>query len=489
MAIAIKRKPNKFFPDPTRVIARFFLPGGEERARLIIQKILNLSDEEIHLTLNQVLRDFSKRHRNITTTFEKHYAKVKHIINELNVDNKSLSLETKLLIGSYFTHEYSIESAAFFNPSIVEDPDQTNLEEGQKRIIVSFRATGEGHISSIVFRSGLIDKDKNLTFIKPGRLVDVPETVKRHVYEKKIFCEKLREMKNYEDVVDMIMDKLKDKFIYGELQAAIEETLKNENLTNTDKKVIQAINWLATSHYETTFSLDTAISERVLFPISYTETNGIEDARFVRFVDDDGSVKYYATYTAYNGYSILPKLLETEDFYHFKISPINGEYVQNKGLALFPRKIKGQYAMLSRFDGFSSYIMFSKNIHVWHEIKKIQEPLYPWEFIQIGNAGSPLETEKGWLVITHGVGPMRRYCLGALLLDLENPTKVIARLKEPLLMPNEEEREGYVPNVVYSCGSIIHDNELIIPYSMSDYASTFASVSMEELFDELLHNR
>ena len=483
--ITTKRNSIKFYPDSKRVIARFFMPGGSGRAISIITKVINLSDKDVHITINQVLRNFSQRHRNITKIFEKHFDNVEHVLNELNIETESLSLEKKLLIGSYFTMEYSIESTAFFNPAIVEDPYQTNLEEGQKRVIVSFRATGEGHISSIVFRSGIIDKNNNLKFKVPGKYVNVPEVVKRHVYEKNLFLKKLDEMNIHKDVIGLVMDKLGDKFIYGELQASIAVAKKDTKLSYTRKKVVEAINWLAGAHYKISFSLDTAISERVIFPTSYTESNGIEDARFVRFVDDDGSITYYATYTAYNGFAILPKLLQTKDFYHFNIMPINGEKAQNKDMALFPRKIKGKYAMVSRFDGVNNYIMFSDNINLWQDAQKIQEPKYPWEFVQIGNCGSPIETEKGWLLITHGVGPMRKYCLGATLLDLDDPSKVIARLHEPLLEPNDEEREGYVPNVVYSCGSIIHNGNLIIPYGMSDYASTFASISLDELFSSL----
>ena len=490
MSLTVTRKPNRFYPDFKRVIARFFVPGingNPDRAQSVIQKVISMSDDDVNLTLNQILRDFSKRHRNITKTFENHFNNVKGIVKKVNGDLKSLSLKRKLLVGSYFTMEYSIESAAFFNPSIVEDPDQTDLEEGQKRIIVSFRATGEGHISSIVFRRGIIDKNNNLNFAQPGKLVDIPEVVKRHVYNKNAFLKKLDEMNIHKDVVGMVMNRLGDTFIYGELQASIAETQKNIEITPTTKKVIQSMSWLANSHYEVTFSLDTAISERVIFPVSYTESSGIEDARFVKFVDEDGGITYYATYTAYNGFAILPKLLETKDFYNFRIMPLNGEYVQNKGLALFPRKINGKYAMISRIDGVNNYIMFSDKINLWQNAKKIQEPKYTWEFIQIGNCGSPIETEKGWLLITHAVGPMRRYSLGAVLLDLEDPTKVIGQLRKPLLMPNDEEREGYVPNVVYSCGSIIHNNELIIPYAMADFASTFASVPLNELLDELLN--
>lgn len=489
MSITVKRNPNKFSPDFTRVIARFFMPGQLDRAESIIRKVVDLPDESVHLTLNQVLRNFSKRHRNISKTFKNHFNKIEYAFDKININPKSLSLKKKLLIGSYFTMEYAIESAAFFNPSIVEHPDQSGLEEGQKRVIASFRATGEGHISSIVFRCGMIDKNNNLNFKLPGKLVDLPEVVKRHVYNKKSFIKKLEEMHIKKDIVGIVMDKLGDTFIYGELQASIEKTIKETKISYSKKKVIQAINWLADSHYEITFSLDTAISERVIFPISSSESNGIEDARFVKFVDDDNSVTYYATYTAYDGFTILPKLLKTKDFYHFKMMPIHGENVHNKGIALFPRKINGKYALISRSDGVNNYIMFSDNINVWQKAQKIQEPLYPWEFVQIGNAGSPIETEKGWLVITHGVGPFRRYCLGAALLDLENPSKLIAVLKEPLITPNDVEREGYVPNVVYSCGSIIHNNELIIPYGISDFASTFATISMDELLDELLNNQ
>lgn len=488
MAINVNRKPLHFFPDPKRVIARFFMPGGSERAKKIISRILQLSEYDALQTLNQILRDFSDRHRNISRIFTKHYNRVYPLIKELGVEPESLTTARMLLIGSYFTQEYSIESAAFFNPSMVEDPDQANLQGGQKRIIVSFRATGEGHISSIVFRGGIIDKHNHLEFKVPGKLVDEAETIKRHVYNKESFVLKLNEMQVPKpEIIDAVMSKLNETFVYGELQGAIAAVKKNIELTISKKKVFQSINWLASSHYEISFSLDTSIGERVIFPIASTESNGIEDARFVQFNYDDGRVIYYATYTAYNGYSILPKLIETRDFYNFKVMPINGQYAQNKGMALFPRMIGGKYAMLSRHDGENNFVMFSDNINSWEdEAILIQEPQFPWEFVQLGNSGSPIETEKGWLVLTHGVGAMRRYCMGAILLDLDDPTEVIGYLSEPLLMPNETEREGYVPNVVYSCGAIIHNDELVIPYAMADYSSGFATVEMNELFEKML---
>jgi len=488
MTISVKRNDIRFYPDPKRVITRFFFPGKEDRAQIIIQKVLALDEDMVNLLLNQVLRKFSKRHRNITLIFEKNYKNVSYVLKKIKYDPGLLSHKRKLLIGSYFTMEYSIESAAFFNPSIVEDPDQSGLENGHKRVIVSFRATGEGHISSLVFRRGLIDMKGNITFEPAGNLVDVPNVIKRHVYEKKKFLRKLSEMHVHKDVIDMVMDKLGDKFVYGELLRSIEAVKKETTITHSKSNVIQTILWLANSHYEVTFSLDTGISERVLFPVSYSESNGIEDARFVRFIDEKGNVTYYATYTAYNGFTIIPKLIETKDFYHFKTRPIYGEFAQNKGMSIFPRKINGRYAMISRSDGVSNFITYSDNMNVWNEAKKIEEPKYPWEFVQIGNSGSPIETEKGWLLLTHGVGPVRQYSLGIALLDLEDPSKIIARLKEPLLTPNEEEREGYVPNVVYSCGGMLHNNELIIPYGMSDYSSTFAMISLDEIFSELMAN-
>lgn len=488
MAITVKRKKTRFYPNPKRVIAKFYMPIKEDRAKVIVTNIFRLSEEEVSRMLNRVLSDFSKRHRNISKIFENSFNSLKEILGNINNNKKPLSLKKKLLIGSYFTTEYSIESTAFFNPSIVEASDQSNLEEGQKRIIVSFRATGEKHISSIVFRQGIIDKDNSLKFQTEGRLVDVPEIIKRYVYKKKNFMKKLSEMRIQKDVVNIVMDKLGKTFLYGELKHSIEETLKQVKVTPSKMKVIESLMWLASSHYEVKFSLDTAISERVLFPVSYTEVNGIEDARFVKFTDDNGKVTYYATYTAYDGFTILPKLMKTSDFYHFKVMPIHGEYAQNKGMSLFPRKINGKYAMIARSDGINNYIMFSDNINFWGSVEKIQEPLQSWELIKIGNSGSPLETEKGWLLITHGVGPMRSYSLGALLLDKNDPTKVIGRLAEPLLIPNEEEREGYVPNVVYSCGSIIHNNELIIAYGMSDYASGFAGIPLDELFEKLTNH-
>ena len=485
MAISVNRKENRFYPDSNRVIIRFYMPGGEERANFIIKKAMALSEDEVKSVFSGVLRDYTNRHRNITEVLEKHFNNIVHVVEDLNIDPKSLSERRRLLIGSYFSHEYSIESAAFFNPSIVEDPDQDNLEDGERRIIVSFRATGEGHISSIVFRSGIINKNNELLFKTASYFVEQPKEILIPQYRKDLFTIKLEEMNIHKDIVDLVMDKLDDSFTYNELQDSIHESVKDVKLSFSKKNVLKSIIWVARANYEMTFSLNTAVSERVIFPVSDSEKNGIEDARFVKFIDDNGKVTYYATFTAYNGFTILPKILETKDFYHFKITPILGKYAQNKGMALFPKKINGKYAMISRIDGYRNYIMYSDDVLSWENAEILEEPESPWEFIQIGNCGSPIETEKGWLLVTHGVGPMRKYCLGITLLDLQNPSKVLCQLDEPLLVPNDEEREGYVPNVVYSCGSIIHNNELIIPYGLSDSASSFVSVSLDLIFEKM----
>lgn len=487
MNFQVVRRNIKFVPDASRVIARFLFTS-ENRSINIIRNVLAMSEENVNVALGQVLRDYSRRHRSISKIFEKHFNKVTPLFSRFNIDPKLLTMSQKVLIGSYFTMEYSIESAAFFNPSIVEHPDQSEKGDQEKRVILSFRATGEGHISSIVFRSGLLDKNSILTIDPAGKMLEEAEQIRRFIYDKKSFKSKFEEMQNFHTIIppDLILDKLNDTFTYGELRACIDDVRTNSGSLAADKEMLfNQMMWLASSHYEIDFSLDTALSERVIFPISISEKNGIEDARFVKFTDDNGEVAYYATYTAYDGLRILPKFLKTKDFYHFKILPIHGDIAQNKGMALFPRKINGRYAMLCRIDGVNNYISFSDNINFWREAKIIQRPMYPWEFVQIGNCGSPIETKEGWLIITHGVGAMREYVLGAALFDLDNPEIEIGRLKYPLLVPNADEREGYVPNVVYSCGCIVHNEDLIIPYAISDYASTYATVNLEMLLKDI----
>jgi predicted GH43/DUF377 family glycosyl hydrolase len=483
MRLPIERKHVKVYPDPKRVIARFFF-NGEDRGKIVITKVMAIGEDQVFHILSPILQEYSKRHRNITKILHRHCKKLKLLFESMDIDYKELSLNRRLLIGSYFTHEYSIESAAFFNPSIIEDPDQRELEDGEKRLIISFRAVGEGHISSIVFRRALIDRYNNITVIPVGNYIDEAEVIRNATYHKKLFLEKGLSSLINEDVLNLLNTRLGDQFDYATLKQVIAQVQEEEPDPAKDVE-LEKVLWLSDSYYEIIFSLDTDISDRVIFPISEFERKGIEDARFTKFISDDGSITYYATYTAYDGQIIIPKLLKTKDFYDFTVGPLFGAGAQNKNLALFPRKINGKYAMLSRIDGVNNYIMYSDKINVWENPIKLQEPVYSWELVQIGNCGSPIETEDGWLIITHAVGPMRRYCLGASLLKLDDPTIEIGRLEEPLLIPNPDEREGYVPNVVYSCGSIINNGQLVIPYGLSDYSSSFATVDLRMLLDKL----
>lgn len=522
MQVTVTRKKNIFSPDPSRVIARF-LQLNDERSADIIRQVLAMPEKEVNTAMSQLLRGYSRRHRNISRIFENHFNKLAPIFDKIEVNEEDLSMVQKTLIGSYFTMEYSIESAAFFNPSAMEHPDQSELRTNEKRVIFSFRATGEGHISSVVFRTGILDKNSNLSIEPVGKMLAEADKIIQNVYDKKSFQVKLNEMQDHGTIIPptiidnpiemqdtgnvipsavldkkvkiqdlpkiissaFILDQLGESFTYEELTMSLETEIKDPKITEGQIKIINQMLWIASAHYEIHFSIDSAISERVIFPISATEKKGIEDARFVKFTDDNGEITYYATYTAYDGMTILPKLISTTDFYNFKILPINGDIAHNKGMALFPRKINGKYAMLCRIDGINNYIAYSDKINIWNDAKIIQQLKYSWELVQIGNAGSPIETKEGWLVITHAVGSMREYTLGASLYELDNPEIEIGRLTEPLMIPNELEREGYVPNVIYSCGSIIHNDELIIPYAMSDYSSTYATVNLKELLTVL----
>lgn len=465
------------------MIPRFF-NTGDARALTLIQRIVQMDSPLVTKLLNQVLDDFSLSYKNIKEIFLKHYILVKHVLSE--EEQNDLTDEKKLLIGSYFTMEYSNEAAALFNPSIVPDPDQTGAGEGQKKVIISFRATGENHISSIVFKNGLLDKDANLQLEPSGMFTREGFVTQQKKDNKEYFKQSLEQMNLPNDLCATILERLKGEFSYKEIEYVLRNALDNIDTSLNKRRIRYDILSMVSTNYELHFPQGSELSERVIFPVTLAEKNGIEDARFVHFAEEDGSFTYIGTYTAYDGSYILPQLIITKDFRHFKVVALHGKAAINKNLALFPRKINGQYAMLSRIDNINNYIMFSNDLFVWEEASLLQEPKYPWEFVQIGNGGSPIETSKGWLVITHGVGPMRRYCLGASLFDLNDPTIELGRLKDPLLVPNEDESDGYVPNVVYSCGSMIHGDKLFIPYAVSDYASSFASVQLNELLDEIL---
>ena len=471
----MNRTDIKIVRDTSRVITRYHIPSIE-RIPKIIKRVLRLTEREAEEVLEKTCAEFSDRHKNLAQVLERSFNEV----SKFMLNGTRISRTKKLLIGAYFTMEYAVESAALFNPSIVPDPNQTDVPPGGLRFIMSLRATGEGHISSIVFRGGIIDGNNSINFFPDGEYVETPSIKVDSRYDSHLFRLKLYEMKVSDETTNHVLTQLPAEFTREELAKQIDAILADKHI-RVNREAIEIINWLADSNYEISFHTDHHLSERVIFPVSENETSGIEDARFVQFFEDNGEVSYYATYTAYNGVNILPQLIETKDFINFNVVTLNGKAVQNKGMALFPRKIDGRYAMLSRQDGENNYIMFSDHLHFWQKQQIIQEPTYPWEFVQIGNCGSPLEINEGWLVLTHGVGPMRQYYIGAILLDLKNPAKIIGRLKKPLLTPNDDEREGYVPNVVYSCGALIHNNELFLPYAMSDITSGMATMGISDI--------
>jgi predicted GH43/DUF377 family glycosyl hydrolase len=478
----VERLQVRFKGDESRVITRPFFPGGETRIGAIIDRVISLSDPQVEETLARVFRDFQSRHKDIRAVFEDHCERAAKLTGRLN----GIPQARRLLIGAYFTMEYSVQSAALFNPSIVPHLDQSRLPEGSVRFVMSLRATGEGHISSIVFRTGIIHADQTLEFDPPGRFSRPARLWPDREYEKRIFGKKLDEIGLARDPVDCVMHRLPDHFTFEQLEHAVTEANAAEPEKFQSEETTDGILWLARSNYHLELPQDAAASEIVIFPQSENESRGIEDLRMVRFTDDDGSVTYFGTYTAYNGYRVLSQLIETSDFNRLAIHTLNGARAQNKGMALFPRRIDGHYVMCSRIDGENLYIMYSDFIHFWETAELLETPRNPWEFVQIGNCGSPLETPEGWLLLTHGVGPMRRYCIGAMLLDLDDPLKVIGSLDKPLIAPTEAEREGYVPNVVYSCGAMIHGQYLYIPYAMSDMVTGMAYVPLAQLLDRLV---
>jgi predicted GH43/DUF377 family glycosyl hydrolase len=480
--VDLKRTDILIKPNNARVLVRPFEFSDSQRAFRIVARVMSLTDDEVARLVADLFTEFHGRHQKarqfILHRFE--YAQ-QYLLTDAPV-----SENRQLLIGAYFTQEYALESAALFNPSMVWHPDQSSLPPGSKRFIVSLRATGEGHVSSITFRSGVIDGDCKIALDPSPRFVTTPDMEPNIEYDKSLFQRKLVELGFANGFVEQVMALVEDFFTFDQLQTAVSAVRRKQRVRVSEFDVVaNAITALAKSNYAFTFSPEQSLAERAIFPYSPSQTNGIEDSRFVQFREDDGTIRYYATHTAFDGRVTLPELLETDDFLRFRINTLNGPEVRNKGLALFPRKINGHYAMLSRQDGENIYLMFSDMLHFWYTKELIAKPTYPWEYVQLGNCGSPIETDKGWLVLTHGVGPVRKYSMGAFLLDLENPARVIGRLREPLLAPNENEREGYVPNVVYSCGGAIHNGQLIIPYAMSDYASTFATVPVDQLLDAM----
>jgi predicted GH43/DUF377 family glycosyl hydrolase len=411
-------------PDSARVLVRPFKPATEprdlnptdkSRANRIVGRVLRLDAKAAKQQLKDVLENFEGRHRNLIEIFDMRAAEMEDALEPHTEFNET----QRRLIGAYFLSEYSFEASALFNPSIVPHPDQTGAPKNGCRFILSLRAVGEGHISSLTFRSGTITSDGNVIVDPTARLATVPKVRKR-----------------------------------------------------TPTPNGDAI--------EVAFRDNEELSERIIFPVTDAQSNGIEDARFVEF-NDGGRKTFYATYTAYSGRAIQSELIETSDFQSFRMTPLGGSAARNKGMALFPRKIDGRYAMIGRQDNENLYLIYSDDLYTWDGGRSIIQPEYPWEFVQIGNCGSPVELDDCWLLLTHGVGPVRKYSIGAVLLDKKDPSKILARSREPLVHPESTEREGYVPNVVYTCGAMRHNDQVILPYAVSDTFSNFATMKIAAL--------
>jgi predicted GH43/DUF377 family glycosyl hydrolase len=427
-ATFLNRQALYLRPDSARVIVRPFKPATEPRdlnptdktrANHIVDRVLALDSEAAANQLADVLENFQGRHRNLLETFESRADEMEQAL----AAHGTFSKIQRQLIGAYFLNEYSFEASALFNPSIVPHPDQSEAPKGGLRFILSLRAVGEGHVSSLTFRAGTIASDGSLAVDPTARLASSPRIGHR--------------------------------------------------TSGPDGDDVELI-----------FKPDQDISERVIFPVTESQSNGIEDARFVEF-NDDGRKTYYATYTAYSGRAIRSELIETSDFISFRMSPLHGAAARNKGMALFPRRIDGKYAMIARQDNENLYLIYSDDLYRWDGGQAILKPKFPWEFVQIGNCGSPIELDEGWLLLTHGVGPVRKYSIGAALLDKNDPFKVLARSREPLLRPEPSEREGYVPNVVYTCGAMRHNDQIILPYAVSDTFSNFATVKISTLLNAM----
>ena len=475
-----RRSPLRLRADPARVVAGLFVAGQEvvggsdSRASGVVERILALDDDVVAASLADVRERFGHRHRDLEATFSAH---ADRIGNRLDPE-AALSEDRWLLLGATFTHEYSVEAAALCNPSMVLHPDQSGLASGAVRFVMSVRGIGEGHRSSIGFRVGTLDGGEiDVEPTGPFTVAGAPHPTS---FDRDVFQAHLRAVGAEGESASLVLDRLEPRFTAADLEEGIELLADQRDTRRNVGATIDRLRAIAACSYRAAFPVDSDLGERVLRPAVAVESNGLEDARFVRFVDD-GTVTYLATYTAFDGERVRLQLLQTTDFLDFAMSPLVGPAAANKGLALFPRRIGGRYAALSRHDRETNAIAFADSLGVWPEAETIQAPGRAWDLVQLGNCGPPIETDDGWLVLTHGVGPMRTYAIGALLLDLEDPTRVVASLDEPLLAPQGDEQDGYVPNVVYSCGGLLHDDTLVLPYGIADGAIGFATVSWAAL--------
>lgn len=477
--VTVRRSMQTLLPDPERVVALPFWPGGinfggePDRVDLIIDRVGALTDEEVAAQVDQIEKLFAGRHRDPESVWEQHT----DLARRLSPVVETFSPERLRLVGMTFTQEYAFEAAAVCNPSIAPlgEPDG----EGSLPFVMSTRSIGEGHLSSISFRSGIVSRDGEVEIAPASRWAE-HGSQRSARFDASIFRDRLREMRADNVLSHRVLDELPSEFTIQELEAVLARLAESDVPPALRFETERAMHWLAASSYEVHFD-DIPLSERVLSPSAPAESRGMEDARMVRFVDDDGSVRYYATYSAYDGFDVLPQLIETTDFSSFRVATLTGACARGKGMALFPRRIGGDYVALARTDHESTFVIRSDHVRRWDVAELVLRPSEPWELVQAGNCGSPIETDEGWLVIMHGVGPMRRYVLSVVLLDLDEPTKVVARLRQPLIEPQEEERSGYVPNVVYSCGGLTHGDHLVVPYGFSDVGVRIATASLSEI--------
>ncbi|WP_439658733.1 glycoside hydrolase family 130 protein [Lentzea sp. HUAS TT2] len=481
MNVRVTRGSLRLRPDPSRVITRLFVPGEEvpeheSRSAAVIRRVMALDEDTVCAALDRTVLLFAERHRDVRATFADNFASVSHRLPA----EAGLSESRRLLIGAYFTHEYAVEGAALCNPSMVAHPDQSGTAPGQLRYVLSVRGIGEGHLSSIGFRTGVADAEGVLT---PDPLPGVISTGLRGdtAYEKSLFQGKLAERGHDDEVSAVLARWLPERFTGAELDELLAGLHPKLIARQAAHRTAELLRWIAACNYTTEFPEDSEVGGRVLWPTGPSERHGMEDARFVRFTDDNGDQTYYATYTAYDGVDVEPQMVQTNDFRTFRVTQTTGSAARNKGMALFPRRIGGRFAALSRGDGESTAVTTTDDIRTWNAPRPVVGPSREWDLVQVGNCGSPIETPRGWLVLTHGVGPMRRYSMGAMLLDLDEPHRVLAALPEPLLVPDATERDGYVPNVVYSCGSLMHGDTLMIPYGASDATIGVATASVSEL--------
>ena len=482
----VTRSPQRLEANPSRVITRLFVPGQEgfeyqeSRAGAVLARILALDEGQVRSSLDDLVIRFNGRHRDLAGTFRRH---ARELADRLDPDLE-LSEARKLLLGATFTSEYAIEGAALCNPSIVAHPDQAGTVAGSLRFVMSVRGIGEGHRSSIGFRTGVIDAAGGITIDDPAPFATVG-AAEPALLDAAVFRSELTRVDDAGEAADYVLDRLGERFTQAALNQQFARLQASLSTRRHAKETMSLLRSIAERTYAIGFSDRTTLSERVLWPAMGAEQAGMEDARFVRFIDDDGSITFYATYTAYSGSHISQQLLETTDFQSFTSAPIVGRAAANKGLALFPRRIGGRFAAMSRSDRESNTVVYSDHLSVWTSALPCQTPTRAWEVLQLGNCGSPIETDAGWLVLTHGVGPMRTYRIGAILLDLDDPTRILSQLPQPLLSPATDEQDGYVPNVVYSCGALVHADTLVLPYGISDAAIGIATVPLPELLAAL----